>query len=177
MLSHIAFLEIPTYHKLVAITDGGMVTYPTLEDKKHITINAVKLFNKLGYENPKVAVLSAVEVVNPKMEETVDADNLKKMAQNGELGPCTLEGPISYDLTFSKESAKTKGYESSITEDVDILVTPNISCGNILSKSLIYSANSKMAGVVVGAKAPIILTSRGATSYEKYFSILLASLY
>ena len=107
--------------------------------------NAVNTFRAIGYEKPKVAVLAAVEKVNPKMPETVDADQLKKMNLAGEIKDCIVEGPISYDLTMSKESAEIKGFESPVTGDADILLVPNITVGNILGKSLVYSANAKMA--------------------------------
>lgn len=175
LMTHFAVLEVPTYHKLLAITDGGMVMYPTLEQKKGIIQNAVDVLLSLGYEKPKVAVLAAVEKVNPKMPETVDAAELKKMAESGELTNCIVEGPISYDIAMSKESAEIKGFDSPVVEDVDILIPPNIATGNILAKALIYSGNAKMAGIIVGAKVPIILTSRGSSSEEKYLSIVLAT--
>jgi len=175
VMSHIAIFEVPTYHKLLAVTDGGMMMYPNLNDKKQIIENAVNAFIAMGYEKPKVAVLTAVESVNPKMPETVDADMLKKMHQGGDIKNCIIEGPISYDLVMSKESAKIKGFDSPITEDVDILVVPNMTTGNILGKSLIYSAGAKMAGFIVGAKVPIVLTSRGSSAEEKYLSIVLSA--
>jgi Phosphotransacetylase len=175
VISHIAMYEVPTYHKLLAITDGGMMMYPNVEEKKQIIENAVNTFIAMGYENPKVAILAAVETVNPKMPETVDAGMLKQMNQSGEIKNCIVEGPISYDLTMSKESADIKGYSSAVTGDVDILIVPNITAGNILAKSLSYSANAKMAGFIVGAKVPVVLTSRGATSEEKYLSLVLSA--
>lgn len=175
VMSHVAILEIPTYHKLIAITDGGMVMYPDLAGKREVLENAVGIFNNMGYADPKVAVLAAVETVNPKMEETVHADELKNLNKAGEIVNCTVEGPISYDITMNPESAKIKGYESPIVGNADILLVPNITTGNILSKALIYSGNAKMAGMVVGAKVPIILTSRGSSSEEKYLSILLSA--
>jgi len=175
LMTHFAFLEIPTYHKLVVITDGGMVTYPDLEQKKGIVQNAVDVLLSLGYEKPKVAALAAVEKVNPKMPEAVDGYELKKMAESGEIQNCIIEGPISYDIAMSRESAEIKGFDSPVVEDVDIFLVPNIATGNILAKALIYSANAKMAGFIVGAKAPIILTSRGSSSEEKYLSIVLAA--
>lgn len=175
VMSHIAFQEIPTYHKLVAITDGGMMTYPNLEEKKQIIENAVDVFKAFGYENPKVAVLCAVETVNSKMPEAVDADLLKKMNLSGEIKDCIIEGPISYDLSMSSESAKLKGYESQVAGDADILIVPDIVSGNILGKTLIISAKATMAGIIVGAKVPIVLTSRGATSEEKYLSLVISA--
>jgi phosphate butyryltransferase len=175
VISHIAFNEIPTYHKLIAITDGGMNMYPNLEQKKQIVENAVDTLRAMGVKTPKVAVLAAVEKVNPKMPETIDAAALKNMNQDGELPNCIVEGPISYDLTMCKESAQIKGFESPVTGDADLMIVPNITVGNILGKSLIYSADSKMAGFIVGAKCPIVLTSRGATSEEKYLSLVLCA--
>lgn len=176
IMSHVAIQQIPSYHKLIAITDGGMMMYPDAEEKKQIIENAVDVFLSLGYENPKVAVLCAVETVNPKMIETVDADILKKMNLSGEIENCIVEGPISYDLTMNKESARIKGYKSPVTGEADILIAPNITTGNILSKALMESAGGKMAGMIVGAKVPIVLTSRGATSEEKYLSLVLSAL-
>lgn len=174
VMSHMAFNEVPNYHKLLVTTDGGMVMYPNLEQKRAVLENAVKIFNKLGYEKPNVAVLAAVEKVNPKMPETVDAAELKRLNQEGIIKNCIVEGPISYDLSLNKESAEIKNYHSEVTGEVDIFLVPNITVGNILGKSLIYSAKAKMAGLIVGAKVPIILTSRGATVEEKYLSIVLA---
>lgn len=175
VMSHIVIHEIPTYHKLLAVTDGGMMMYPSLDEKKQILENAVSTFLALGYENPKVAVLAAVETVNPKMQESVDADMLKKLNKKGEIKNCIVEGPISYDLTMSKESASIKGFVSPVTGEADIIVVPNITVGNILGKSLVYSAGAKMAGFIVGAKVPIVLTSRGSTSEEKYLSLALSA--
>ncbi len=175
VMSHVVFNEVPTYHKLLVLTDGGMMMYPDVDKKKQICENAVDTLISLGYKMPKVAVLAAVEKVNPKMQETVDADVLKQMNQKGELKKCIVEGPISYDLTMSKESASIKGFDSPVTGDADVLLVPNITVGNILGKALVYSAGAKMAGFIVGAKVPIVLTSRGSTSEEKYLSLVLSA--
>ena len=175
VMSHVAILEVPAYHKLIAVTDGGMMMYPNADEKKQILESAVDVFLAMGYECPKVAVLAAVETVNPKMPEAVDADILKKMNQSGEIKDCIVEGPISFDLTFSKESAEIKGYSSPVTGEADILLVPNITTGNIMSKALIEMAGATMAGMIVGAKVPIVLTSRGASSEEKYLSIVLSA--
>lgn len=174
-MSHVAILEVPAYPKLIAITDGGMMMYPDVEEKKEILENAVQVFKSMGYECPKVAVLAAVETVNPKMPEAVDADILKKMNESGEIKDCIVEGPISVDLTFNKESAVVKGYKSPVTGEADILLVSNITVGNILSKALLEMANATMAGIIVGAKVPIVLTSRGATTQEKYLSLVLSA--
>lgn len=175
IMSTVGIQELPGYHKLLCITDAGMVMYPTLEEKKQILENAIEVYKAFGYEKLKVAALAAVETVNPKMPETLDADTLKKMSMSGEIKDCIIEGPISYDLTMSKESAQIKGYDSPVVEDADILLVPNITTGNILSKALIYSAGSKSAGMVVGAKVPVVVTSRGSTSEEKYLSLVLCA--
>lgn len=175
IMSHMVIHELPTYHKLLAVTDGGMMMYPNVDEKKQIIENAVNTLISMGYDKPKVAVLAAVEKVNPKMPESIDAGLLKEMNQKGEIKNCIVEGPISYDLTMSKESAKIKGFESTVTGDADILIVPNITAGNILGKSLVYSAGAKMAGFIVGAKVPIVLTSRGSTAEEKYLSLVLSA--
>ena len=175
VMSHIAFFEVPNYHKLLAITDGGMIMYPDFDKKKSILENAADTLISLGYEKPKVAILTAVEKINTKMQETVDAGSLKEMYVNNPDGNCIVEGPISYDLAMNRESAEIKGFASPVTGDADILLASNITVGNILAKSLIYSAGSKMAGIVVGAKAPIVLTSRGASAEEKYLSLAMSA--
>lgn len=175
LMSHVAFLETPNYHKLLAITDGGMVLHPSLIEKKHIIENAVGFMQKMGYTQPKVAVMAAVESVNPKMQETVDAARLKHMNEDGQIQNCLIEGPISYDLAVSKESAEIKDYNSPITGEVDVMIVPTIATGNLLAKGLIYSGGAKMAGVIVGATVPIVLTSRGSSAEEKFSSIVLAA--
>lgn len=174
-MSHVAILQIPAYHKLVAVTDGGMIPHPTLEQKKQIAANAIEVFHALGYPRPQVAVLAASETVNQRQPETADAAALAEMALTGQLPACKLAGPISFDLAFSAESAAAKGYSNSLTGNADILVVPEITCGNVLTKSLLYLAGAKMAGCVVGASVPIVLASRGASAEEKHLSILLAA--
>ncbi|MCL2397811.1 MAG: bifunctional enoyl-CoA hydratase/phosphate acetyltransferase [Defluviitaleaceae bacterium] len=174
LMSHVAVLESPSYHKLMFITDGGMVTGPNLEQKQAILDNCVTFAAGLGYNMPKVAVLAAVETVNDKMPETVDAGRLAEMNRAGEIGGGIIEGPLSFDLAISAESAKIKGFTSQVAGDSDIFLAPDIATGNILSKALIYLGGAKMAGCVLGAAAPIILVSRGASAEEKMLSILLA---
>lgn len=173
-MSHVAIDEIATYHKLLVSTDGGMLPYPTLIQKCDIIRNAVSLLLRLGYECPKVCVLAATERTNPKMPESVEAATLKELNQSGVIGNCIVEGPISLDLALVKERSVVKGYESPCAGDADILVVPNIHAGNILGKSMVELGGAKMAGVVMGAACPIVLTSRGSSSEEKYNSLLLA---
>ncbi len=175
IMSHFTMFEVPTYHKILVPTDGGMVTYPTLEQKQGILQNAVDTMISLGYEQPKVGVVTCVEKVNPKMIETVDADALKRMNQDGIIKNCIVEGPISYDCAVNKEIADFKGFDSPVAGDVDILIAPNIHAGNIMGKMLLCSCNAKMAGFIVGAKCPIVLTSRGSSAEEKYLSIVVSA--
>lgn len=175
IMSHFVINEIPSYHKLVVLTDGGMVMYPDLAQKREILANATNYLCRLGYQQPKVAVLSAVETANQKMPETIDAAALKEMNKSGEISDCIIEGPISYDLAISSEAAKAKGFDSPVAGDADILLVPNITAGNILGKSLLFSARAKMAGLILGAKVPVVLTSRGATSEEKYLSLVISA--
>lgn len=175
LMSHVIIAEVPGYHKLLCVTDGGMVTYPDLEKKKHIVENAVTFFHGLGYEKPNVAALCAVETVNPKMPETVDAAALKEMSLNGELPACYVEGPISYDLAMVPALSEIKGYSSPAVGEFDILLAPEIVVGNVLGKCLVYTCGGRMAGVVLGCKVPIVLTSRGSSAEEKYYSLALGA--
>ncbi len=174
-MSHFVLDELPYYHKLLVTSDGGMMTYPTLEQKKDIILNAVDILHKLGYENPKVACVAAVEVVNPKMPETVEADQLKQMNQNGEIPGCIVEGPISLDIALDKDIADLKGFDSPVAGDADMILVPNIQVGNVLGKAITVIAHGNMAGFIVGAQVPIVLTSRGSSAREKYLSLVLAS--
>lgn len=174
-LSLIGFYETPKYHKIFAVSDMGLNTYPDLEGKKVIIENAVRLFNALGYENPKVAVLSSIEKVNPKMPDAVHGATLKQMNLSGEISGCTIEGPISFDLSMSKAAARIKGYESPVAGDADLLIVPDIAAGNILVKCLTGFGDAQTAGTVLGAKVPVILTSRSAETWDKYYSIALAA--
>lgn len=175
VMSHFTMFEIPTYHKLLVAVDGGMVTYPTLEQKKAIIENTVEVLRAYGYENPKVGVLACVEKVNPKMPETVEADEIYQMNVKGELEGCVVAGPISYDCAMDVEVAKLKQYKSPVAGDADVLVAPNIHAGNIMGKMLTITCKAKMAGFIVGAKCPIVLTSRGSSAEEKYLSIVMSA--
>ena len=174
VMNHMAVNQVPAYHKLLVTCDGGMLTYPTLEQKASIIENVVDALHKLGYEDPKVCVLACAEKVNPKMPETIEAAALKEMNQTGHITGCTIEGPISLDLALVKERSVVKGYESPCSGDADVLLVPNIHAGNILGKSLVEMAGAKMAGLILGAKCPIVLTSRGSSAEEKYNSLILA---
>lgn len=175
VMSHFTMFDIPTYHKILVPVDGGMVTYPTLEQKKAIIMNTVSTLRDMGYDCPKVGVLACVEKVNPKMPETIEAAELARMNKDGEIADCIVEGPISYDCAVDAEIAKMKGYESQIAGDVDVLVAPNIHAGNIMGKMLACTCKAKMAGFIVGAKCPIVLTSRGSSAEEKFLSIVVSA--
>ena len=174
-MSHFAIMEVPNYHKMVAVVDGGMVPYPTLERKKDIICNTVDTMRAMGYECPKVGVLACVEKVNPKMPETVEGRELREMNQRGEITGCIVEGPISYDCAMSKEIADFKGFESPVAGDADILVAPNIHAGNIMGKMFTVTCRTRMAGFVVGARCPIVVTSRGSSAEEKYLAIAVSA--
>ncbi|MDP3387851.1 MAG: phosphate acyltransferase [Eubacteriales bacterium] len=176
-LSHVMLYEIPSYHKLLMLTDGGMVTYPDLETKKQLIINAVEAARGLKYKQIKVACLAAKEKVNPKMQATVDAQALKDMCNEGAFGDDVIvEGPIALDLAISYEAAEIKKYDSSVAGDADILLVPNIEMGNGIGKAISYFGNGTGAGVIMGATAPIVLVSRSDTERAKYYSILFGSL-
>ncbi|MDR0491759.1 MAG: bifunctional enoyl-CoA hydratase/phosphate acetyltransferase [Oscillospiraceae bacterium] len=174
-LSLAGFFETPNYHKIFAVSDMAVNTYPDLECKRVIIDNAVRLLNMLGLEKPKVAVLAAVEKLNNKMAETVDADALKRMNRDGEIRGCIVEGPISFDLATSAQAVMVKGYDSPVAGDSDLLIVPDITTGNILAKCLTGMAGARTAGVVLGARIPIMLTSRSADPSDKYYSIALAA--
>jgi len=176
LMSHFSMFQVPGYHKLIAAVDGGMVPYPTLEQKKAIIENTVEAMLALGYDCPKVGVLACIEKINPKMPETVEADALKQMNLRGEIPHCVVEGPISYDCAVSREICDIKGFESPCAGDCDILLAPNIHAGNIIGKMYTVTCQAPIAGFIVGAACPIAMTSRGASTLEKYNSIVLAAL-
>ncbi len=174
ILSHLAAFEVPGCDKLQFHTDGGMNPYPDLGLKKSIIDNGLEALYKIGMKYPKVAVLSANEVVNSKIPSTVDALRLAKMNDNGEFKPCIIEGPISLDVALSRKAALHKNINSKISGETDLFVVPNIDAGNMIGKTLIYCAEAKMAGVILGGKSPIVMTSRAESSEGKYYSIILA---
>lgn len=170
-----ALYEVPKYHKLLAVSDVVVNLYPDLECKRAIIENAVGMLRTLGVKKPKVAVLAAIEKVNPKMPETVDADALKQMNMTGIISDCVIEGPISFDLATIAEAAIIKGYDSPVAGDADLLIVHDIASGNILAKCLTGMAGATTAGTILGAKVPIVLTSRSAETSDKYYSIALAA--
>ena len=175
VLSHFALFEVPTYHKLLGLTDAAMIPAPDFKTKVAIINNAVDFMNKLGYEKPKVAILAAVEMVNEAMPATLDAALLSKMNQRGQIKNCIIDGPLAYDNAVSLASARHKGIVSEVAGDADLLIVPDIEAGNILYKAFGFSANATLAAVVLGAAAPIVLTSRSDTEEAKQASIVMAA--
>lgn len=177
LLSHVMVYEVSTYSKLLYLTDGGMNLEPSIEQKKMIVENAAVVARALGNEKVKVAALAAKEKVNPKMIATVDADTLKTQYENGEFSQgIILDGPLALDLALSKEAAKVKGFDSEVAGDADVLLVPNIEMGNGIGKTITYLAGGKSAGVVMGAKVPIVLVSRADDHESKLYSIALGSI-
>jgi phosphate butyryltransferase len=176
LISHIAYIEVPSYHKLFVITDSGMVIRPTLEQKIEILQNAVAFLRKLGVRQPKIAVLAANEKVSPHMQETLDAVELVKVAEQGVIGDVILEGPMALDMAFSKKSATIKRVRSRVAGNPDILLVPDIASGNIFAKGLVYLAGAKISGLIAGAKIPIVLISRAEKAETWLRSIALANV-
>jgi phosphate butyryltransferase len=174
LLCHLAAFEVPGDEKLIFHTDGGMNIAPTMAEKKDILQSALLALAALGIENPNVAILTANEVVNPKMPATMDAQALVEMNRQGEFGSALLEGPISLDVAFSREAAAHKGIISQVSGQVDLFLVPGIEAGNLLGKALIYYAHAKSAGVIIGATHPVVMVSRADSASAKLNSIALA---
>ena len=175
-MSHLSFNSFPGYHKLICCTDGGMVTHPDFERKRDILFNAIDAFRRLGYEEPKAACICCKETLDEKLPETVDARRLRELAERGEFGRCAVEGPISYDIAMSAEIAAYKGFKNPNCGNFDILLVPDINSGNFLGKSWILHCGATNAGVIAGARIPIVMTSRGSTPEEKFLSLALAAV-
>ena len=175
-LSHAFLMDVPTYHKVLIVTDGAINIAPTLEDKVHIVQNAIDLARSFGVERPKVAILAAVESVNSKMPATLDAAALCKMADRGQIKGGVLDGPLAFDNAISREAADIKKIKSEVAGDPDILVAPDLEAGNMLAKQLSFLANADSAGLVLGAKVPVILTSRADSLRARIASCAVAVL-
>jgi phosphate butyryltransferase len=176
LLSHVFIMEIPMYHKLLLITDAAINIAPDLLEKAAILQNAIDMLIQLGVELPKAAALSAVETINPKIPSTVDAACLHKMAERGQIKNGLVDGPLAFDNAISAEAAREKGIKSPVAGDVDIVLAPGLDAGNILYKNLEYLANARVAGIVMGARAPIVLTSRSDPPQARVYSLALANL-
>ncbi len=175
VLSHVAFFESPYYHKLLCVTDVAMNIAPDFETKIHILNNAVEACHKIGIKNPKVAVIAAVETVNPKMEATVHAAMLKTMSDRKQFSGCIVDGPLAIDNAIDKHAAEHKGIASEVAGDCDVMLVPDIEAGNILYKSLNFLGGATSAAVIMGATVPIVLTSRSDSEISKMLSIALAA--
>lgn len=176
-LSHVAVFEVPTVDHLLFLTDVAFIPYPTLEDKVHIIENTVTVAKACGIDMPKVAPLAAVEVVNPKMPATVEAGELTKMNDEGQITGCIVDGPLSLDLAIDKEAAAHKGAEGrKIVGDADILLFPDIHAGNLVYKCIVHTAEFKNGCILTGTTAPVILTSRSDSCETKVNSIALAAV-
>jgi phosphate butyryltransferase len=174
VLSHVAMFEVPGREKAVIVTDAAMNIAPTLEQKAKIIENSVNIARKVGIKTPKVAVLAAVEVVNPAMQATIDAASLTVMNARGQIKNCVVDGPLALDNAISIEAAEHKGLKGEVAGQADILLVPTIETGNILYKSLVFMANAEVAALIAGAKAPIVLTSRSDSAKTKLYSLALA---
>ena len=177
LLSHVMVYEADFYPKLLVTTDGGMNIAPNYEQKVKILKNAIKATEPLGLETIKVCALSAKEKVNPKMQATVDAKELEDACKNGEFGENVIvEGPLAFDLAVSKEACEVKGFKTEVGGDVDIILMPTIEVGNGIGKAFTYAAGAKSAGIIMGAKAPIVLVSRADTHESKLYSIAYGAI-
>ena len=176
MLSHVYTLQIKGYDRLLTMTDGAMSISPDLKQKAQIIQNAIYYAHSMGIEKPKVAAIAALELVNPDMPATVDAACLAKMSERGQIVGGIVDGPLGFDNAISKEAAKHKGVESPVSGEADIVLVPNIESGNIFAKGLVYLAEAVPAGLLLGAKAPVVLVSRSDTAQSKLYSIALGVL-
>ena len=175
-ITHVFLMDVPTYHKVLIVTDAAINIAPTLEDKADICQNAIDLALSLGVTAPKVAILAAVETVNSRMPATLDAAALCKMAERGQITGGLLDGPLAFDNAISAEAAAMKGIRSEVAGCPDILLVPDLEAGNILAKQLNFLANADSAGLVLGARVPIILTSRADTVRARIASCAVAML-
>ncbi|MDI6739413.1 MAG: bifunctional enoyl-CoA hydratase/phosphate acetyltransferase [Candidatus Edwardsbacteria bacterium] len=175
-VSHVGVFEVPGYPRLLLVTDAAQIPYPTFDEKVAMINHAVEVAHKLGIEIPKVAVLAAVEKVNPKMPVTLEGATLAKMADRGQIKGCIVDGPLSMDAAVSPECAAGKGIKSPVAGLADILVCPDIQAGNILYKTLTQLAKAELAAMVIGTSAPVVLTSRTDSDDTKFMSIVLSAL-
>ncbi len=173
LLSHVGVFEIPGFDRLIFVTDAGVVVAPDITQKIEIVQNAIEVAQALGIEKPKVAILAATEMVNPKIPTTLDAANLSKMADRGQIRGGIVDGPLALDNAISQESSSIKGINSPVAGQADILVAPDVEAGNMLAKAITYFAKGRMAGVVVGGQSPLIVASRSDPHETKLLSIAL----
>jgi phosphate acetyltransferase len=175
-ISHCFVMDVPAIDRAVIVTDAAINIFPTLEDKVHIVQNAIDLCHALGFANPRVAILSAMETVNPKVPSTIEAAALCKMADRGQITGGILDGPLALDNAIDRAAARIKKIDSPVAGKADVLVVPDLEAGNMLAKSLSFMANADAAGIVLGARVPIILTSRADTVHTRIASCAVAAL-
>ena len=175
-LSHVFVMDVPTYAKLLLITDAAVNILPSLDDKADIAANAIELAQALGVARPKVAILSAVETVTAKLPSTIEAAALCKMAERGQIKGGVLDGPLAFDNAINREAARTKGITSEVAGDADILLVPDLEAGNMLAKTLTFLGGADAGGVVMGARVPIVLTSRADSLTARLASCAIAVL-
>lgn len=175
ILSHVAFFESPHYHKLLCVTDVAMNIAPDFDAKVHILKNAVEACHKIGIETPKVAVVAAIETVNPKMEATIHAAMMKTMSDRKQITGCIVDGPLAIDNAINKHAAEHKGIVSEVAGDCDVILVPDIEAGNMFYKALVFLGGATVAAVIMGATVPIVLTSRSDSEESKMLSIALAA--
>ena len=175
-ISHCFIMDVPNLDRAIIITDAAINIFPTMEDKVHIIQNAIDLAHSLGIEKPKVAILSAMETINPKLQSTIEAGALCKMADRGQITGGILDGPLALDNAIDIDAAKIKKIESPVAGKADILVVPDLEAGNMLAKSLSFMADADAAGIVLGARVPVILTSRADSVLTRLASCAVAAL-
>ena len=176
LLTHVGVFEIPGFDRLIFVSDAGVVVAPNMEMKVELVRNAIFVAQSLGIERPKVAILAATEMVHPKIPTTMDAANLAKMADRGQISGGIVDGPLALDNAISLESASVKGIKSEVAGHADILITPDIEAGNLLAKAITYFAHGRMAGIVVGGRAPLVVASRSDPHETKLVSMALGVL-
>lgn len=176
LFTHVAVFEIPGFDRLILVSDAGVVVAPDLAQKIEIVRNAIEVAHALGVEKPRVAILAATEMVNPKIPTTMDAANLSKMAERGQITGGIVDGPLALDNAISPEAAMVKGIHSEVAGRADILILPDIEAGNVLAKAISYFAKGRMAGIVQGARAPLVVASRADPHDSKLVSIALGVL-
>ncbi len=174
-MTHAALIECPNYHKLLCVTDAGMNVAPGIKEKVDIVKNAVSIYKKLRLDDPKIAVLAAVEVINEKMQATIDAAMLTQMNRRGQIKNCIIDGPFAFDNVVSREACEYKGIKTDVGGDADIVLCPEIETGNTLYKALTYLANSTAASILLGAAVPVVLNSRTDSDRSKLMSLSLAA--
>jgi phosphate butyryltransferase len=174
LLSHLGLFEIPDFSRLIGLTDAAMNIAPTVDEKIQIIRNAVRCLNKLGDSKPKVALLAAIEKVNEKMRDTVEADRIFNLHRENPVAECDIQGPLALDVAISEYASQHKMLNGPVAGNANLLVVPEITSGNILYKSLIYFAGAETAGIILGATSPVILTSRSDSDKSKLYSIALA---